>query len=654
MTPDSPLKYRADIDGLRSIAVMLVLIFHFKLIEFGKAGFLGVDVFFVISGYLITNILFAQLDRDAGKLDFADFYLKRIRRLAPVFFIVLVAVLAIGYFTLLPQSFAGLAKQVIFSQLYVSNVYFWQSINYFGLHADSVPLLHTWSLAVEEQFYLLFPLLIFLLFKLSRRWFWHSFILCAVISFGINILFYESKPEATFYLMPTRAWELMLGGLLVPLLQMRKEPSRVVKEICGVLGLALIVLAVAFYTEEIGFPGYFALLPTLGAAAIIYAGGTPGSTINNILSSVVPVYIGRLSYSLYLIHWPVHIFASNYFGQDYTLKWRLLFFLLTFVFSALMLALIEDPVRKISTRAQVKTIVFGYFGGLVLSVVLCSSILLTHGLPSRFSESAQLMASYIDDRPPEMPECEAKSAEQYQSSDFCAIGTENVLPTWVVIGDSHAWALKNAFSIWLRERGEAGLFMFRHACPPLKDVDLFKSKGECMHFNNAAYDFVGKTEAIQNVVLVSTWAQARESVLTANWRKQPTETESLDIFSSGFANSVQYLYEKGKNVYVWGPVPGARSSVPESLAVATNIATRERELSIPLVDYRREFSFFFDALDRSGKKVAKFISPAKALCETTNICKVMINDRPVYFDNAHPAYSLSQYWADVIAQQVGE
>jgi peptidoglycan/LPS O-acetylase OafA/YrhL len=205
------LEYRRDIDGLRAIAVMLVLVFHFSLLPAINAGFLGVDIFFVISGFLITRILQEQLS--SGSFSLRTFYLNRIRRLAPALSATLFVVILAGALWLFPSDLVELAKQVLASQFYVANIYYWRSINYFGLTANDVYLLHTWSLGVEEQFYLLYPIFCILVYRYLKKYFWFVLLFGLVVSFSVNILFVARKPELTFYLLPTRAWQLLMGAM---------------------------------------------------------------------------------------------------------------------------------------------------------------------------------------------------------------------------------------------------------------------------------------------------------------------------------------------------------------------------------------------------------------------------------------------------------
>ena len=208
------LSYRADIDGMRAIAVLLVLSFHFEVVPDGNAGFIGVDVFFVISGFLITSILRGQLDR--GALSLSGFYLNRIRRLAPALLVVLLGTLALGSVCSFPKSSRSSRSRPSSRSSTSRNVYYWRSVDYFGLTSDSTYLLHTWSLAVEEQFYLFYPLALLCVHRYLRKYFWTAVGVGAVLSFLLNVALVARKPEATFYLFPTRAWELLAGGLVLP------------------------------------------------------------------------------------------------------------------------------------------------------------------------------------------------------------------------------------------------------------------------------------------------------------------------------------------------------------------------------------------------------------------------------------------------------
>lgn len=481
------MKYRHDIDGLRAIAVLMVLVFHFDLAWKGKAGFVGVDVFYVISGFLITTIIKKQLDDNS--FDLRAFYISRIRRLAPAFFAVLVMVMAAGAFLLFPDDLYELSKQALASQTYIANFYYWRNINYFGLNADNVLLLHTWSLAVEEQFYLVYPLFLLLTFRYLRRYFWGALFVVLAASFILNLAFVKGYPEATFYLLPTRAWELLLGGI-TPLIHEKFHRSRQTNELIGIAGFSLILSAMLLYNEQIRVPGTFALLPTFGAVCLILSGTSNTTTTSWLLGLHPIVYIGKISYSLYLVHWPINVYAKNLLEDDYTLPWRLGMFALSFVVSAIIYHAIENPFRRRKLFTTDRKLITGYVSGLCVTVFAFLAVKSSDGLPARFPDEVVRIMSYANDKTPTLTKCEFKDKTTLRNSDFCTIGTPGKEPDWLIYGDSHAWAGHDAFDKFLKLKGSAGLFMFRHACPPVNGIHLFKDKGKCLDFNKEISNFL--------------------------------------------------------------------------------------------------------------------------------------------------------------------
>lgn len=649
MKKERTIPYRRDVDGLRAVAVLMVLVFHFQLSPYGEGGFLGVDIFFVISGYLITSIILKQLNEDTFL--FGNFYVKRILRLAPVLFAVLLVAMVGGAFLYLPFQFTELAKQVVATQLYSSNVYFWQNINYFELQADSVPLLHTWSLAVEEQFYLVFPVFIVALYRYARPYFWYLIAVSGLLSFALNILFLTSKPEATFYLVPTRGWEFLLGSIAVLLTQYTHSINRTVNEVLSLTGVTVILAGAFLYTKDISFPGYYALIPCVGTVLIILGGSNQQTLISQMLSKNAPVFIGRLSYSLYLVHWPIHIFAIELLGENYSVPWRITMLAMSFVLSVLLLRYVEEPTRRGSPFKSNKQ-VYGYYAvGIVASIAVSFAVIASNGLPFRFSDSTLKMAAYSQDRPPPMPHCQPEGQPQYTADDFCLIGEATAEPRWLVFGDSHAWAAKEAFDRWLRAKGESGLFMFRHACPPLKGISIFRGNGECAKFNANVFEFVGNAPHLTEVVLISTWVYGKTGAITTHPDIWLGKKASFELYSSSFADTLDYLNEANKQVYVWGPLPGARASVPDALARANDRVKAQKDLTYTLQEHLENHSYFYDVLEGNEQKIQQLFSPAEALCADTGHCKVLVDGVPVYYDSSHLTQSLSAYWAEVLRMQ---
>ncbi len=331
--------WRPDIDGLRAVAILLVAVFHFRLVPLGEAGFIGVDIFFVISGFLITRLLMRDLD--AGRMSLGRFYLARLRRLMPALLATLALYFAAAAFVFLPERMAELSREALTMQAYVVNLYFWQTINYFGLRADSVPLLHTWSLAVEEQFYLFYPILLMVLFRMGRGAVLPVVVALSLASFALGVWATVRMPEASFYLLPTRAWELGAGAVLA--LVTRQGPATgPIPALLGMAGAGLIVVALLVHTPVTPFPGWFAVLPVAAAAALILAG--PASPTGRILSLRPMVWIGWISYPFYLVHWPV--IQLMRFGLPEVAPWhRWAGFAVSVALAWAIWRFVEEPVR---------------------------------------------------------------------------------------------------------------------------------------------------------------------------------------------------------------------------------------------------------------------------------------------------------------------
>jgi peptidoglycan/LPS O-acetylase OafA/YrhL len=636
--------YRHDIDGLRAIAVMLVLTYHFGLIPSWKAGFMGVDIFFVISGFLITSIIKTKLD--SGTFQLADFYIARVRRLAPALLCVLLMVLVVGLATLFPDDLVELMRQALASQLYVANIYFWKNVNYFGLHAADSFLLHMWSLAVEEQFYLLFPLVLIGVHKYLRTYFWCAIAIAFALSFGLALGMVASKPEATFYLLPTRAWELLAGSLTASA-ALRWMPKKGLDLWLGPLGLCFIAYAMVGYQRDTVFPGWFALLPVLGTALLLFAGRTSATPVVLLLCNPVASYLGRISYPLYLVHWPINVFATRHWGEQYGALWRIAMFCLSILLAALIYHFIEEPVRRKRFIANTKNLLRGYGLACVATVLLCGVVLQTHGLPGRFDAEVFRLANFVNDKTPPLTECQFVGQPLDKETDFCSIGVSDKPATWMVYGDSHAWAAHAAFHQWLQAKGVAGLFIFKHACVPLEGVHMFKDKGLCFAFNREVGAYLKNHAEIEGVVLVSTWHQVPEGLLTTDTQRSFSKQQSLALFHEKFATTLKGLKADGKRIYLWEPVPGALDNVPRGMAQAKAKGVSAK-LEMSVQSYLTEFNFFFTALHENKDAISVSFSPSSVLCQTGH-CAVALGQDPLYFDNSHVTRSSATFWAAMMA-----
>ena len=635
------VEYRPDIDGLRCVAVLLVLIFHFDLAPAGKAGFIGVDVFFVISGYLISSIIWGQLEK--GRFGLRTFYLRRFRRLAPVLVCVQLLVIAFGYLFLLPREVMDLAKQNLATQVYLINVYLWRSVGYFGLRADSVPLLHCWSLAIEEQFYLLYPLLLIGIHRFARRFFVPILATVVLGSFLLNLYFVTGKPEATFYLLPTRAWELLLGAL-VPFAQPWLEKRGRWRWLAALIGTGLVTAGVSSFRDGIKFPGTFALLPTMGTVALILAGAGQGSWVSRVLGVRPVVYIGKISYSLYLVHWPLKAFL-RIFTVDYTLTWRWVSLALAIGMAAVLYHLIEDPVRRGAVFKTGRQFVVAYAAGFSVVMLLVASALTTHGWRDRFSPEILRIADYADDQNEATQACEYHPGSRLDMAGPCRLGQASAPATWVVAGDSHAWALSDAFSLFLEHRGEAGLLFFSHGCMPVIGL----GDRACQTFGLDLMTWLERDQTTRNVVLVSIWRPFEGSLRGPDGRYL-TGPAALLAFQQQFTQTLRRLHDAGKSVYVWESLPPARMSVP--LALARNRAfNMHLRLETSRAQHQQQFGFMTTALDANRELVQGSISAVPAMCGSGS-CMVEDHGVPLLFDNNHPARSRAPFFAKIIEEQI--
>ena len=356
--------YRTDIDGLRAIAVLAVVIFH-AFPNSLPGGFTGVDIFFVISGYLISGIIFNDLE--AGKFSFAGFYERRIRRIFPALLVTLLLVLCAGYYYLLIDEFAELGKHVAGSSVFIQNIIFLNESGYFDKVSDLKPLLHLWSLAVEEQFYILFPPIVILAWRFKK----HMPVIIATVilaSFSANLLVSQSNIAATFFLTTYRCWELLVGSLLAFLNFSNRSGSKV-EQTMSLIGFFMIIGGIAFINEGHSYPSWRAIFPVLGTALMIYGG--PSAYINkHIISNKAFVWVGLISYPLYLFHWPIFSFIKILDCDENESLYKIIGIILSFLLATLTYYCIEKKVRHSKSRLVsiilvILFIIVGIFGVII-------------------------------------------------------------------------------------------------------------------------------------------------------------------------------------------------------------------------------------------------------------------------------------------------
>ena len=442
--------YRPEIDGLRAISVIGVVLFHLELGFPG--GFVGVDVFFVISGYLITGILLRQLGEDRFSL--MEFWARRVRRIVPAAIVMVVGALLIGAFLQTPERYASLARSAMAHVLMASNCYFTRDQGYFAEKSDHEPLLHTWSLSVEEQFYLIFPLIVCFVWKQAPQRLALVFTSAALISFSWSWIEVVSNPKWAFFLLPARGWELLVGALLAILPQ--KTMRSLGDEAWAGLGLVLVLAPMFFFDRQTAFPGPGALAPVLGAALLIWTGGS--TKIGKLLGWRALVRIGLISYSLYLWHWPFVVFARE-MVIELTLTWKISLLVASLLAGYSSWRWVEMPSRSgllLATRRR--SLIFGLTSAVTLFVI-AFSIKASGGFPSRLPAELRLIISDI-----------TWNGAEYTSakSEAMPIGFQDDGPVdFVLWGDSHgasAAPAVNAVATDFKLKGHAYL---NNGTPPV-------------------------------------------------------------------------------------------------------------------------------------------------------------------------------------------
>ena len=553
--------YRPDIDGLRGVAVLLVVLFHAGCASV-PGGFAGVDIFFVISGYLISGIVARELE--AGHFSFAGFYTRRIQRICPALFAVLACSIIAGFLLLIPGDLRSFGRSAVSAVLFYSNWHFYTQVGYFDGPAIEKPLLHTWSLAIEEQFYLLWPVALSALYlAFGRRVLPKvTFVLLCLSLATAEITLQQDQPQA-FYLLPCRAWELLLGAYLAlaPFPQFR----RLAASLLGIAGLSAIAYAALAFDTNTSFPGLSAAFPCLGAAFLIAAGMDPATPSSRLLSFLPIKFVGRISYSLYLIHWPLFAFAHLALDRALTAQERIFIVLASLLLAAISYRFVEQPARRAS---------FG-FGAVAKAAALAATPLVacgiiyhaTNGLPSRLPQSAQ--TAYAAKQPGhkarDAADCRGEARLPLLGRP-CAIGAaaRNGQYDFIIWGDSHARHLASAFSAQAASRSFAGVIATVEGCPPFLHAGWLTPK--CKEANAKVEQWV-KTQLHLKAVFLAAWwsAYTKEGLLNIS-KDQTYAADSAKRL--GLADTIDLLRALNLEIFFIEDVPIFPVDIPNCAARA--------------------------------------------------------------------------------------
>jgi len=713
-TSTGTIRYRPYIDGLRGLAVIAVVLYHARLLGV-HGGFVGVDVFFVISGFLITSIILRDLD--AGTFSLIGFWERRVRRIIPALFIVMACTSVAAYFLILyPPDYHHLGNAIIAQSVFASNILFLLTDNYFDKLSRYSPLLHTWSLSVEEQFYILFPIIVLLCmwavrrsgllsrFNLSERhairaevsqWNRRRLLLAVVatlgaLSFLANIWLVDIQPgsgfsvpflpsgifwqtsyaTAGFYLLLSRAWELALGILIA--LWAVKIRSKVLAEIMGLAGAGALVYSIFLFTDTTSFPGFAALAPTLGAGALIVANESYSTKTGIILSNSALVWTGLISYSLYLWHWPLFVFARTLFPAA-SAAWPIVGLIgLSVLIAWLSYRFVETPVRRkilFATRTRV------FLAGLAaMSILALAGFFIQHTAFTRESgipPAAKAVVLTANEEDQGGGACFKIPGDVSRYGELCGLGDKSgsAKPAFVVWGDSHSDALAPLLNALGQKYGMQGVAFNGGGCIPVLGVRQAPPVASCEKQNQRALQYVRDND-IKNIFLVARWSYyvmggpdgLRAAMITDSDRISRSPEEAARAFQRNLAATVRMLGQEGRNVYIIKQVPEQFDFDTRAAFYRAVRTGQDAGLNAVIAKDNETYQALADAAIDTLASEARIIiiDPATVLCEKNGVCALEKDGMLLYRDENHlsveGAMTLQQLFAPVFvnARLIGE
>jgi len=597
-----------EIQGLRALAALLVLLFHAKFIS---GGFIGVDIFYVISGFLITGLLLKELSSD-GRISLKAFYLRRSKRLLPASFLVLFISVIVAWMFLPPISRGSIGRDLIATTLYVSNYLFaWWQNDYQNLNATPSPFIHYWSLAVEEQFYLFWPILIIALAKLkSSRKFLIGFWAVTIVTFALGVWLTVIAPIWAFYSLPTRAWELSIGALIALLPRLQNQ-----KRVVTLFGILALLISTFWFSETTAFPGLYALLPVLGTAALLSSIGNWPNSIIWLATNKISLWLGKISYPLYLWHWPILVLPIALLSRDLQVWERIVALLTTVLCADLTNRFVEEPLRvkDIAPRRLIQFVglamVISFLLGLGIVKTTTSAILV---------DGKQVTLASIEERPtPYDDGCHLNYHESI--SPLCEFGKLDANKTVVLYGDSHAVQWFPGLRKLADEKGFKLITLTKSACPSIEVVR--KSVGAFQMSNCASW----RKDAIKRI------AEARPDLIILS---------SFEHFiPDGEPQKVEQWWATGskKTYRVLQPLTS-------KLIYLLDTPLPERNIPDCLASTRADKCLANFAIGLPQVANFQIIDPAKWLCEIT--CPAIVRGNVAYRDASHISVATSLELSD--------
>ena len=609
--------YRADIQGLRGLAVSAVIIYHARA-SLAPGGYVGVDIFFVISGFVIAALIRRDLNRKTFSL--RSFYRRRILRLYPALFVTLGFTIIAGAYILSPADLRELGRTTVSTVFFASNFDFMRLIGYFNNEAGLKPLLHMWSLGVEEQFYLVFPVILMLGWKFLPERVPTLIAGILITSLGLELRFAVTSPQSAFYLPFCRAFEFTIGAILA-WTSWKRPRTRFSNEILSLVGMSLICIAILDFDETTRFPGLATLVPCLGAAVLVHLG--PSSTlVSNVLGSSIPRLLGDASYSLYLWHWPVVVFARHIFLGQLNFQTTVGVLVTSILLGLLSWRFIEQPIRRTQRPEwpvfRSAFIAMGAFAGLGFALYI------SQGLPGRFSPQVRQLYESARDVNRSRLSCHGSDSHMIPYDENCIFGDTTAAPDVAIWGDSYGAELSVALGEVLDKSHRSAMEITASACPPT--IDYPTSRLPCLNHNRDTVERLIRDNRIRTVILAASYP--------------PHDSAEWPPFFSGFSRAIISIRAAGKRVGILFPIPAYEFDPPAVIARLARTGQSPGNYSLPWAEFEKQSGQAEQLLSRKVMENEAFaIRPSDLLCNR-DICRTYEPSAGVlYFNRDHLSVS---------------
>ena len=646
------INYRPEIDGLRSLAVISVIIYHANInignIQFLNGGFFGVDIFFVISGYLISFLIFKELS-EKKIFSFSNFYKRRIRRIIPALLFVMMCSLPIGWIILPPSSFISLSESILSSIGFVSNIYFhFSGIEYDAWQGLFVPLLHNWSLSIEEQFYIIFPLFIIIVFNFCKKYLLIFLIFCFVSSFLMHLMLNKNYPSTTFYFLHTRIWELICGSLIAyyEIKLDHRNKNKILSQLMPIIGIGLIIFSIFFFDNKTFHPSFYTLIPVVGVALILWF-SNKNDIVTKILSYRIFVAVGLISYSLYLWHYPLFSFAKNleiFYDNHYG---KFLLIIISIILSIITYYLIEQPARKSNS---IKAVFFLMALSVLIIITYSIVVIINDGFSKRlkvknFQKKHTFAYLTQDDKP-----CFGRT------QNLCNFGSHK--KKIILLGDSHMGSL--AFDLYNKTKSKysflpitnGGYFHLRevkqinkHSKKIIKQYDILRNNiDKILNKSNKNIIIIG---GVTSLYIYNKRIENRALHWDGQFVHKDTLKYDTKTIERAFINLLKSLSANNEIILLY-PIPEMGINIQKK-----KFENRIRIFNYKYSDYLKQNNEVIDFFNTINLPDVHKVYSYRVFCnETTGLCNTHDKDNFFFFDGYHPSLQGAKMINNLIVKKI--